>query len=122
MNIIILGTGGCRKTSFTGRFGKYLKRNHYKVKFLNLDPGVVSFDYKADYDIRDKFNVKKIMDEENLGPNGAMIQTMEKVVHKKKVDYISFSIFGSKSLIKKYWHLLKFAGNEILECADINFE
>jgi len=103
MNIIILGTGGCRKTSFTGRFGKYLKRNHYKVKFLNLDPGVVSFDYKADYDIRDKFNVKKIMDEENLGPNGAMIQAMEKVVpaHSKislpanslKNDFVDFHGF-----------------------------
>ncbi len=92
MNLIILGTGGCGKTSFAGRFGKYLKRNHYTVKFLNLDPGVQHFDYKADYDIRDKFTVKKIMDEENLGPNGAMISAMEKLskvkIKKFQTDYV----------------------------------
>jgi len=39
------------------------------VKFLNLDPGVKRFGYKANYDIKDKFTVKNIVDEENLGPN-----------------------------------------------------
>jgi hypothetical protein len=52
MNILILGSAGAGKTLLTGRFGSYLKEEGYKIRLVNLDPGVVTLPYKPDFDIR----------------------------------------------------------------------
>lgn len=38
MNVVVLGPAGSGKSLLVGRFGDYLLREHYSVKFLNLDP------------------------------------------------------------------------------------
>lgn len=77
MNIVVLGTAGCGKSSLTGEFGKYLRDHSYDVKFINLDPGCLSLPYQCDFDIRDFFTVEDIMRREGLGPSGAMLRAME---------------------------------------------
>ena len=92
MNVIILGPAGCGKSTLTGKFGEYLEKENYSVKFLNLDPGCLSLPYPCDYDIREKFTVEEIMKKEGLGPNGAMIKAMEKLskikIPKYEEDYV----------------------------------
>jgi GTPase SAR1 family protein len=78
MNLIFIGTAGSGKTSLTGAFGKWLKRAmKADVVYVNLDPGCLTVPYKADFDIRDHFTVDRLMREEDLGPNGAMIRAAE---------------------------------------------
>jgi hypothetical protein len=77
MNILILGSAGAGKTLLTGRFGSYLKEEGYKVRLVNLDPGVVTLPYKPDFDVRERFTLEQIMKEKGLGPNGAIVEAME---------------------------------------------
>ena len=77
MNILILGSAGAGKTLLTGMFGSYLKEEGYKIRLVNLDPGVVMLPYKPDFDIRKYFTLEQIMNEKGLGPNGAIVEAME---------------------------------------------
>ncbi len=77
LHCIILGPAGSGKSLLTARFGAFLRKEGYSVKSVNLDPGVVSLSYEYDFDIRKKFTVERIMRKEGLGPNGAMIRTMD---------------------------------------------
>ncbi|MEM2523060.1 MAG: ATP/GTP-binding protein [Candidatus Bathyarchaeia archaeon] len=79
MEVVILGPAGSGKSLLTASFGKYLRREGYTVKLVNLDPGCAVLPYKCDYDVRDMFTVEEIMRSEGLGPNGAMLKAMEKL-------------------------------------------
>lgn len=87
MNVMILGPAGCGKSTLVGRFGEYLQKEDYSVRFLNLDPGCLILPYRCDYDIREKFTVDEIMRGEGLGPSGAMIKAMEKLSETKIPKY-----------------------------------
>ncbi len=45
----------------------------YDAVILNLDPGAESLPYEPDVDIRDWISLKEVMEEYELGPNGAQI-------------------------------------------------
>ncbi|MEM1689463.1 MAG: ATP/GTP-binding protein [Candidatus Hadarchaeales archaeon] len=78
LNIVILGTAGSGKTTLTSGFGKWIKKNIGKsVSFINLDPGCESLPFSPDFDIREWFTIEKLMREEGLGPNGAMVRVSE---------------------------------------------
>jgi hypothetical protein len=79
MDVVVLGPAGCGKSTLTGEFGSYLKREGYSVRFLNLDPGCLTVPYQCDFDIRERFTVEQIMRSERLGPGGAMVRAMEKL-------------------------------------------
>jgi len=48
-----------------------------KVGCINLDPGCTYLPFSPEFDVREMFTVMEIMEEEKLGPNGAMIKAME---------------------------------------------
>jgi len=81
MNVMVLGPAGCGKSLLTEKFGAYLEKKGYSVRYVNLDPGClsVSYTYKCSFDVRERITVEKIMKIEKLGPNGAMIRAMEKL-------------------------------------------
>lgn len=79
MNVMILGPAGSGKSLLTASFGKFLEKEGYTVKFVNIDPGCAVVPYTCDYDVRRKFTVEEIMQKERLGPNGAMLKAMEKL-------------------------------------------
>jgi hypothetical protein len=77
---MFIGTAGCCKTSLTNAFGRWLEQNaEAKVRYVNLDPGCMFTPYRADFDIREIFTVEKLMREEGLGPNGAMVRASEMI-------------------------------------------
>lgn len=47
------------------------------VSIANLDPAAEHFDYEPAFDIRDLISVSEVMEELNLGPNGALVYCME---------------------------------------------
>jgi len=78
LNLIVLGTAGAGKTALTKSFGSWISENtDQRVAYVNLDPGCDAIPFPADFDIREHFTVSRIMREENLGPNGAMVRAAE---------------------------------------------
>ena len=87
MNVMILGPAGCGKSLLTEKFGAYLEKEGYSVRYINLDPGCLSVTYRCNFDVRKRITVEKIMKIERLGPNGAMIRAMEKLENIKIPNY-----------------------------------
>jgi len=71
--IFIIGTAGSGKSLLTASFTDWLKIGKQKAATVNLDPGVLNLPYVPDIDIRDSIDLNRIMDEYELGPNGALI-------------------------------------------------
>jgi GPN-loop GTPase len=47
------------------------------IHVANLDPAAEEFDYQLAFDIRELISVEEVMQELNLGPNGALVYCME---------------------------------------------
>ncbi|MEM1997670.1 MAG: ATP/GTP-binding protein [Candidatus Bathyarchaeia archaeon] len=73
----IIGTAGSGKSLLTAAFSEWLRVNEQNVATLNLDPGVIKLPYTPDIDIRDYITIDEIMDEYELGPNGALIMAAD---------------------------------------------
>ena len=81
MDILFLGPAGSGKTSLVKSFSEWIRENRDEsVSCINLDPGVDCLPYEADFDIRKFFTIESIMREEKLGPNGALVRAMEKMI------------------------------------------
>ncbi|MEM2027439.1 MAG: ATP/GTP-binding protein [Candidatus Bathyarchaeia archaeon] len=99
MNVFVLGPAGSGKSLFVKNFSAYLASEGYKVRAVNLDPGVLDPGYRPDFDIRSMFTVESIMREMNLGPNGAILESMERltkirVPKFRDADYVLFDTPG----------------------------
>src|SRR5205814_10185289 len=46
---------------------------------VNLDPGAESLQYSPDLDVRDYVNLSEIMEEQDLGPNGAQVAAADMI-------------------------------------------
>ncbi|MEO3993930.1 MAG: ATP/GTP-binding protein [Desulfurococcaceae archaeon TW002] len=78
--IVFTGPGASGKTSLTSAFSRWLRREfNFRVSIVNLDPAVEKLPYTPDFDVRCLINFKKLLSEEGLGPNGAMIRAADMV-------------------------------------------
>ncbi|CAI4232100.1 unnamed protein product [Auanema sp. JU1783] len=71
--VLVLGMAGSGKTSFVQRLSAHLHSKNTPPYVINLDPAVHKVPYPANVDIRDTVKYKQVMEEYNLGPNGAII-------------------------------------------------
>ncbi len=71
--VFIIGTAGSGKSRLTATFSEWLKASNQDVTTVNLDPGVLTLPYSPDIDVRNYVNIENLMEEHNLGPNGALI-------------------------------------------------
>jgi GTPase SAR1 family protein len=72
-SIFVTGTAGAGKSLLASRLLQwYSDSGSYSVS-LNLDPGAESLPYQPDVDVRDYVDMKAIMDDYNLGPNGSLV-------------------------------------------------
>lgn len=74
--IVVIGMAGSGKTTFVHRLYLYLQSLKKRVYSLNLDPAVRNVPYPTNIDIRDTVDYKKVMSDFSLGPNGAMITSL----------------------------------------------
>ncbi|MEM1514841.1 MAG: ATP/GTP-binding protein [Candidatus Bathyarchaeia archaeon] len=104
MNVFVLGPAGSGKTLFVKNFSVYLINESYRVKVVNLDPGVLNTGYKPDFDIRSLFTVEGIMRESGLGPNGAILEAMSKLVEVDlpKFDGVDFTLFDTPGQLEPF--------------------
>lgn len=72
-SIFVTGTAGAGKSLLASRLLQwYSDSGSYPVS-LNLDPGAESLPYQPDVDVRDYVDMKAIMEDYNLGPNGSLV-------------------------------------------------
>ncbi len=75
--VFVVGTAGSGKSLLTSAFSQWLKVTKQDVAIMNLDPGAVTLPYTPDLDVRDYVNMATLMEEYNLGPNGALIMAAD---------------------------------------------
>jgi GPN-loop GTPase len=72
-SIFVTGTAGAGKSLLASRLLQwYSDSGSYPVS-LNLDPGSERLPYEPDVDVRDYVDMKAIMEDYNLGPNGSLV-------------------------------------------------
>ena len=71
--VFVVGTAGSGKSLLTASFDEWLKVGKQKAATVNLDPGVLTLPYTPDIDIRNYIDIRNIMKEHELGPNGALV-------------------------------------------------
>lgn len=74
--MLVLGMAGSGKTTFVQKLAEHLYDNEMPGYLVNLDPACKDMPYPANIDIRDTINYKKVMKDYGLGPNGAIITSM----------------------------------------------
>lgn len=106
--ITILGTAGAGKSVLTAAFADWLEDQQLSVLKVNLDPAAEWLPYTPDFDVRNLVNARKIMVDHGLGPNAALIasvdmlighiETIRKEVYCEKTNYILIDTPGQLEL------------------------
>jgi len=75
--IYMLGMAGSEKTTLTKNLYEWLTYRGEQVSLINLDPRVLRLSFEPDFDIREIVDVKTLMENEGLGPNGGLLKANE---------------------------------------------
>ena len=86
----MLGTAGSGKTVLTRTLYDWFHEKNLDTAILNLDAGVRRLPYNPDIDVRDLVNIDNLTEKLDLGPNGAMIASMDLIA--TKIDEIRSEI------------------------------
>jgi len=88
--VFISGTAGSGKSLLSSKLQDYYSKNGAFAAILNLDPGVENTPYTCDVDVRDYVDYVSIMQQYELGPNGAMVMANDLIA--SKIDDIENQI------------------------------
>ena len=102
------GTAGAGKSTLVGTFQRWMDENGFQAVSVNLDPGAEVLAYDADVDVREWVVLGQIMEEFNLGPNGAQVvaadmmalqsQDIAEAVNELEADYVLIDVPGQLEL------------------------
>ena len=76
LNLIVLGMAGSGKTTFVEKLEEEIANKDKESYIINLDPAVMNTLYEPNLDIRDTIKYKEVMKSNNLGPNGAILTSL----------------------------------------------
>ncbi len=80
--IFVSGTAGSGKSLLSSKLYDYYTKNGAFTAVLNLDPGVENLPYTCDIDVRDFVDIVSIMQQYDLGPNGALVMAADLIASK----------------------------------------
>ena len=75
--VYVVGTAGSGKSRFTAALQRWMKERGLDAVTVNLDPGAEALPYGPDVDIRDWIRLSDVMDQYELGPNGAQVMAAD---------------------------------------------
>ena len=75
--IIVTGLAGSGKTMLSYSILEWYRNIKQDIAILNLDPGVLNLPYEPDIDIREFVNIWDLMERYSIGPNSALILSMD---------------------------------------------
>ena len=78
--VYFVGTAGSGKSTLVSSFKEWLENMSYDAITVNLDPGAEFLPYTPDIDIRENISLESVMQNYNLGPNGAQIVAADLMV------------------------------------------
>jgi GTPase SAR1 family protein len=84
--IFVSGTAGSGKSLLTSKLLEHYTNSGVFAAVLNLDPGVENMPYTCDIDVRDYIDYVSIMQQYDLGPNGALVMANDLIA--SKIDEI----------------------------------
>ena len=84
LGVFILGPAGVGKTSIVKKLIDITRENQLNCKAINLDPGCTQVVFDNIFDVREISNTQKIIEENNFGPNYAMIESFNNVLNQRK--------------------------------------
>ncbi|MEM3596876.1 MAG: ATP/GTP-binding protein [Candidatus Bathyarchaeia archaeon] len=93
--VFIIGTAGSGKSMLTASFSEWLRMAKQDVAIVNLDPGALTLPYTPDVDVRDYISIESLMEQYELGPNGALIMAADLIAD--EIEKISSEIEDLKS-------------------------
>ncbi len=93
--LFFVGTAGAGKSLLVKSFDDWMENMNYDSITLNLDPGADYLPYTPDVDIKEYISLESVMEEYNLGPNGAQIVAADLML--KEIDSIKELIDGYDS-------------------------
>jgi hypothetical protein len=106
--IYFIGTAGSGKSTMVQAFREWMELQGLDCISVNLDPGADAVPYGAEVDIRDWIRLSDIMEEYNLGPNGAQIVSSDlmavnieewaPVINEFHTDYVLIDTPGQMEL------------------------
>eukprot|EP00727_Mastigamoeba_balamuthi_P007358 m51a1_g3242 putative early embryo development protein qqt2 (333) ;mRNA; r:128847-130279 len=73
---LMIGMAGSGKTTLMQRLNSHLCEHKTGLYCINLDPAVPQCPFAANIDIRDTVKYKEVMSQYNLGPNGAIMTSL----------------------------------------------
>lgn len=84
--IFCIGMAGSGKTTFMQRLNAHIHSKSERPYVINLDPAVLKVPFGTNIDIRDSVNYRKVMEQYNLGPNGAIMTSLN--LFATKIDQV----------------------------------
>lgn len=77
LNLIVIGMAGSGKSTFLGKLHTHLLEYYDTIPYMvNLDPAVSFLPFSPKNDIRDEIKYKEVMSKYGLGPNGAIMTSL----------------------------------------------
>ena len=108
INLYFIGSAGSGKSTLTGAFLGWMQGQGFDAVTVNLDPGIENSPYVPDVDIRDWIKLKDIMEDYDVGPNGAQIiaadmlalniTEMKEIIDSFETDYVILDTPGQMEL------------------------
>jgi hypothetical protein len=83
-NLYFLGTAGSGKSTMVYAFQVWMNAQGLDCITVNLDPGAEVLQYAPDLDVRDYVRLEEIMEQQDLGPNGAQVAAADMVAMNAK--------------------------------------
>ncbi len=93
--VVVLGTAGSGKTSLASVLHTYLSSHQLDATLVNLDPAVEDLPYEPDVDVRDYVDARELMSKTGLGPNGALIASIDMLL--ANIEEIVEEVWSYKS-------------------------
>src|SRR5215467_11934464 len=80
--IFVTGTAGAGKSMLSGALKNWYVNRGESAIAVNLDPGVADLPYDPDVDVKDRVELRQVMEEYGLGPNGGLVLAADLVATK----------------------------------------
>ncbi|KAE9371278.1 ATP-binding domain 1 family member B [Stipitochalara longipes BDJ] len=105
---LVLGSPGSGKSTYCNGMQQFMSAIGRKCSVVNLDPANDHTSYPCAIDVRDLVKLEDIMEEDDLGPNGAVLYALEELEHNMEwleaglselgEDYVLFDCPGQVEL------------------------
>lgn len=109
-SILVVGLAGSGKSTLMNQLNQYTYDNKLNTYYVNLDPATADVDFSANVDIRDTIKYKDVMSRFNLGPNGAILTSLnlfstkfhEVVALIQRKNDLKYAIFDTPGQIEAF--------------------